>query len=83
MLGFCFVVISYLHASGKEEKTLVDELTMVAMIAFMTNCLLSFLSVRSVKFQTQAYINLTSAIFLAGVIILFGIVVLIAFGFIG
>lgn len=46
MLGFCFVVISYLNASSLCHKTIVDELTMLAMVAFMANCVLSFLSMR-------------------------------------
>jgi hypothetical protein len=82
MLGFCFVIISYLHASGFSGKTIVDELVMASMVAFMFNCLLSFLSVRSIKFQTQRYINLTSGIYISGMIILFGIVVLITLGLI-
>jgi hypothetical protein len=80
MLGFCFVVISYLHATEKSAKTSVDELTMMSMLAFMTNCLLSFLAIRSSKFQTQTYVNLTSGIYLTGMLILFGIMVSIAFG---
>lgn len=83
MLGFCFVVITYLHATGITHNTIIDELTMVALLAFMVNCFLSFLSVRNVKFQNQKYINITSGMYLLGMLILFGIVVLIAFDLTG
>jgi O-antigen/teichoic acid export membrane protein len=83
MLGFCFVVISYLNASELGKKTIIDELTMVAMVAFMANCVFSFLSIQKTRFQSHRFVNFTSFIFLVGLVILFGIVILIAFGLTG
>jgi len=78
MLGFCFVVISYLNGSGLHKTTIVDELTVIAMVAFMANCVLSFLALINTRFQTRKFVLFTSYIFLLGMSILFGIVILIA-----
>ena len=47
LLGLCFIVLTTLKANNHTEGTIIDELTAVAIIMFMTSCILSFLSMRS------------------------------------
>ena len=80
MLGFCFVIISYLHVTKLKNDTILDDVIMFSLVAFMFNCIMSFQALRDTYFQTQFYVNLTSSIYLIGMLILFGIAVLMAFG---
>ena len=80
MLGFCFTVISYINVSKLSNKTIIDECTAVAMLAFMTCCILSFLAMHRVQFQTERYVKIISYIFLSGLVMLFANVAIIATG---
>jgi hypothetical protein len=77
MLGFCFVVITYLEATKIAKVTLIDEFVSVSMIAFMLNCLMAFLYFTSFRWQTQRFVNINASIFVLGILNLFGIVVLL------
>ena len=80
MLGFCFVIISYLQATKLADTTIIDELTAIATVFFMINCIMSFLGSMYARFQTRRFINLNKFIFLAGLILMFGIIVAIIIG---
>jgi len=80
MLGFCFVIISYLHTTKLKNETIIDDVIIFSLIAFMFNCIMSFLAMKNTRFQTQFYVNLTSSIYLIGMLILFGISFLMGFG---
>jgi len=47
LLGFCLFVITALHISNQEQKTLIDEFTGVVAIMLAISCLLSFASIRT------------------------------------
>ncbi len=80
MLGFCFVIISYLQVTKLKSTTYIDDVIMFALVAFLLNCLIAFLALRNRRFQTKFYVNLTSSIYMIGMLILFGIALLMAFG---
>jgi hypothetical protein len=47
LLGFCLFVITALHISNQEQKTLIDEFTGAVAIMLAISCLLSFASIRT------------------------------------
>lgn len=80
MLGFCFVIISYLQATKLADTTKIDELTAIATVFFMANCIMSFLGSMYARFQQRRFINLNKLIFLTGLVIMFGVIVAIIVG---
>jgi hypothetical protein len=79
LLGFCFVVLTSSKITKFQEASYIDEGATLAIVSFMTSCLLSFLSIRSqlprriVKLEKLADIS-----FLCGLVVLFLTTVLIA-----
>jgi hypothetical protein len=49
MMGICFVIISLVSVSGLRHKTLLDELSSMAMLLFLASCISSYCSIRSVN----------------------------------
>jgi hypothetical protein len=82
LLGFCFIVLTSLKVLKLQEATIIDEITAVAILLFMTSSILSFLSMRSSKRFSQRYENFADFIFLSGLILLFITTMLIAFNII-
>lgn len=82
LLGICFIVLTSLKLFKLQEKTLVDEFTIIAMFLFMSATILSFLSLRSSKNIYRARLeNIADFCFLIGLIALFGTTLLITFNF--
>ena len=79
LLGLCFVVLTSLKILKFSNTTLIDELTIVATILFMTSCCLSFLSIRG---NTTRYENTADITFLLGLVILFITTLLFSFNII-
>ena len=50
LLGLCFIVLTSIKVSKMQDVTLIDETTALAIILFMTSCILSFLSMRGKLF---------------------------------
>lgn len=46
LLGLCFIVLRSRSISDMKGATYIDEGTACAILAFMTSCVLSFLSIR-------------------------------------
>jgi len=80
LLGFCFVVLTSSKITKMSEASYIDEGATLAIISFMSSCLLSFLAIRN-KFQQRStrLENLADVLFLCGLIILFLTTILIAF----
>jgi len=81
LLGFCFIVLTSIKVSKMEDVTLIDESTALAIVLFMSSCILSFLSMRS---KTSAGYRLEKAadiIFLSGLLVLFISTMMITFNF--
>jgi hypothetical protein len=79
LLGLCFIVLTSLNINNMMEKTIIDELTALAILMFMISCILSFLSLRSKKTTSTRYERIADFIFLAGLFFLFLTTILIAF----
>lgn len=79
LLGFCFIVITSIKVLKIGEGTLVDELTTVALMAFMSSSVLSFLSMRNSGHYSERLELLADYIFTAGLFLLFVSAILITF----
>jgi hypothetical protein len=69
LLGFCFVILSFIQALEAGDKTVIDELVAVAIVIFLTTCILSYLSMR-VKHHAASYEKAADIIFIAGLVLL-------------
>lgn len=71
LLGLCFVVLTSLKLSDKNETSAIDECTAIAIVMFMTSSILSYLSMRSGAQTEKKYEKIADIAFLAGLILLF------------
>lgn len=83
LLGFCFVVLTSSKIAKLNEGSYIDEGATLAIVSFMSSCLLSFLSMRN-KNENRAlkFEKLADVLFLCGLIVLFITTMLIAFNII-
>ncbi|WP_342328987.1 hypothetical protein [Pedobacter sp. FW305-3-2-15-E-R2A2] len=65
--------------SKMQDVTLIDETTAMAIILFMTSCLLSFLSMRRKQGSNDRLEKIADIIFLSGLIVLFLTTMMITF----
>ena len=79
LLGFCFIVLTSLRVLNLNGKTIIDELTSVAMIMFMMSSVLSFLSMRYSKIKGDRFEKVADIIFLTGLFFLFATTMFITF----
>ncbi len=79
LIGFCFIVLTSLKVLKLQQSTIIDEITAVAILLFMTSSILSFLSMRSSGKYGIRYENYADIIFLVGLLLLFVTTMLIAF----
>jgi hypothetical protein len=82
LLGLCFVVLTSLKVNSLQEKSIIDELTAMAVFMFMTSCVLSFLSMRSNGRTGIRFERIADLIFLTGLFFLFIITSLTIFNII-
>ena len=71
LLGICFIVLTSLKLLNKAETTIIDEITVVAIVLFMASCILSFLSIRGVNRKSAVFEQVADIIFLGGLSLLF------------
>ena len=71
LLGICFIVLTSLKFLDKSEKTIIDEITIIAIILFMASCIFSFLSIRGVTRKSVFFEQVADIIFLGGLFLLF------------
>jgi hypothetical protein len=79
LLGICFVVLTSLKLLKVSKTTIIDEIATIAIIAFTTSCLLSFLSIRSTNSKSKNLEKIADYIFIAGICLLFATTILFAF----
>lgn len=79
LLGLCFVVLTSLKLLNISHKTVIDELTTVAIILFMGSCILSFLSIRGSLKKSSYFENMADIFFLCGIGLLFITTLLFSF----
>jgi hypothetical protein len=82
LLGLCFIVLTSLNINDRMEKSIIDELTALAILMFMVSCLMSFLSMRSKNVKSVRYEKIADLIFLSGLFFLIIITTLIIFNII-
>ncbi len=78
LVGLCFIVLTSLRVLNLNGKTIIDELTSVAMMMFMASVVLSFLSMRNIK-SGDRFEKIADIIFLIGLFFLFVTTMLITF----
>jgi hypothetical protein len=81
LLGICFIVLTSFKVLKLSEKTLIDEVTIGAIILFMSSCILSFLSIRG-RTHSKKLENIADVIFLCGLSLLFVTTLLFSFNII-
>ncbi|UAY52257.1 hypothetical protein [Ferruginibacter albus] len=79
LLGICFVVLTSLKILNISQKTIIDEITTVAIILFMGSCTLSFLSIRNNNNKIE---RIAEYLFLGGIGLLFLTTLLFTFNII-
>lgn len=82
LLGFCFIVLTSVKISKLEESSFIDEGAALAIIVFMSSCLLSFLAMRNTATNSNKLERGADILFLFGLIVLFITTMLIAFNII-
>lgn len=82
LLGFCFIVLTSVKVSKLQESSFIDEGAALAIIIFMSSCLLSFLAMRSKTTNATKLESTADVLFLCGLIVLFITTMLIAFNII-
>jgi hypothetical protein len=79
LLGICFILLTSLKLFNIDRKTIIDEVTLVAIVLFMGSCLFSFLSLRSNTKRSNLYERIADFIFLGGLFLLFTTTLLFTF----
>jgi predicted membrane channel-forming protein YqfA (hemolysin III family) len=82
LLGICFIVLTSLKLLNKTSKTIIDEVTLGAIILFMSSCIFSFLSLRSNTTAGEKLERVADYMFIAGLVLLFVTTLLFSFNLI-
>lgn len=82
LLGLCFVVLTSLKLLNIAGKTIIDELTTLAIMLFMAACILSFLSIKGSIKKSGRLESIADIFFLAGLSLLFITTILFSFNII-
>ncbi|HNF03251.1 MAG TPA: hypothetical protein PLA61_14780 [Ferruginibacter sp.] len=80
LLGICFIVLTSLKLLNQSQKTVIDEITITAIVSFMTSCILSFLAIKTAdQTRSERLENMAEIIFFTGLCILFATTLLFSF----
>ena len=82
LLGICFIVLTSLKLLNQTSKTIIDEITLGAIMLFMGSCILSFLSIRSKSNFADKLEKMADYMFITGLLLLFATTLLFSFNFI-
>lgn len=82
LLGFCFIVLTSIKISKLNQSSYIDEGAALAIILFMTSCLLSFLAMRSTALRSKKLEGIADIMFLCGLIVLLLTTLMITFNII-
>ena len=81
LLGICFIVLTSLKLLDKSDKTVIDDITIVAIVLFMGSCIFSFLSIRNDN-PGGWMERVADVFFLGGLLLLFVTTILFSFNII-
>ncbi len=79
LLGICFIVLTSLKVLKKSGETLIDDAAILAILLFMSSCILSFMSIRNENKKGLLYEKIADYLFLTGLILLFATTLLFSF----
>src|SRR5580765_6285631 len=79
LLGICFILLTSLKLLDKSGTTIIDEITLVAIILFMTSTILSYLSIREKKGSGEVLEKTADYCFIGGISLLFFTTLLFSF----
>jgi hypothetical protein len=65
LLGICFVLVTGLKLTKASDNTWADEISLVAALALLSSCVISYLSMRS-KRRAERYERVADYLFLFG-----------------
>lgn len=83
LLGLCFIVLTSIKVSKMGDVSIIDETTAVAILLFMTSCILSFLAMRrETESGNRRLEKLADILFLSGLIVLFLTTMIVTFNII-
>ncbi len=83
LLGFCFVVLTSTKINKLDQASFIDEGAALAVMCFMSSCLLSFLAIRSKsEIRSVKLEKLADVLFLCGLVTLSLTTILITFNII-
>ncbi len=82
LLGFCFIVLTSVKISKLNQSSYIDEGAALAIITFMSSCLLSFMAMRNNSVRGAKMEKLADILFLLGLIVLLITTMLIVFNII-
>ena len=82
LLGICFIVLTSLKLLNRTSKTIIDEVTLGAIILFMCSCIFSFLSLRSKTAVAEKMERVADSMFIAGLVLLVVTPILFSFNLI-
>ena len=72
LLGICFLVITTLTKFNMRDGSLIDEVTAVAILVFMSSCIISFIAMKQSAYaEVRRLENVADYIFLFGLVLLF------------
>ena len=77
LLGIALLIITGLHVSRYSANSIADEIAWGAALSLMLSCLFSYLAIRAEPLQSR-YEGLADTVFLVGLLLLFGSVVVLA-----
>jgi hypothetical protein len=70
LLGLCFVILSYIKASGRADLTHIDECLAAPIVLFFGSSLFSYLAIRTTEKKGQPYEQKADWFFIGGMITL-------------
>ena len=82
LLGICFIVLTSLKKLNLANDSIIDEFAVVAVMLFMTSCLLSFISMRRERQESLHLEKVADFVFLTGLVVLSVATIFIAFNLI-
>jgi hypothetical protein len=82
LLGICFIVLTSLKLLNKGSQTIIDDITLGAIILFMGSCIFSFLSLRSKNSFGEKLEKAADYMFIVGLLLLFITTLLFSFNLI-
>ena len=79
LLGICFIVITSLQVLKLSNETIIDEISVGAIVLFMTSVILSFLSIRRNNQSGKVLESIAEYCFIGGISLLFLTTILFSF----